>query len=85
MYFFRKQPINKKDKRKSSKERESSSHSTKLSNLESQSAQYNTSHKTDPLLSEDDGALRSVVIVPSSSSTSKPEAGHTNNSHKRHR
>ena len=76
----------KKNKRQSSNERES--HSTKLASIENQSAQYNSSHKTDPLLpsSEDDATLRSVVIVPSSNpSTSKPDAGHANNSHKRHR
>ena len=85
-------PIKKKKNRTSSEERDSSSQlSAKLSKIESQADQYNiSSHKTDPLLVEENGALHSVVIVPSStqsSSTSKSEqvSGQTNNSHKRHR
>ena len=83
--------MNKKKSRTSSKERDSASQmSAKMSKIDSQADPYSiSSHKTDPLLSEENGALHSVVIVPSStqSSTSRPEqvAGQTNNSHKRHR
>ena len=80
----------KKKKNNSSTERESSPHATKLAALENHSIQYNNCHKTEPLLSPslDDSTLSQVVIVPSSPSshtTSKKEAGLTNNSRKRHR
>ena len=80
----------KKKKNNTSTERESSPHATKLAALENHSTQYNNCHKTEPLLSSslDDSALSQVVIVPSSPSsytTSKNEAGLTNNSRKRHR